>query len=538
VTRHGGTSFNWEGFYTGPLALDRGSIAQAARRLLAIELDDVPAAAERTLLPHAGDPPPHALILHSATPGLRSLEADLADAESGRTPDDVATYVEARAVSLARPGDVVVGRTAPWLLAAALADVERVTIPDVDHYYLSHAIIARALAGDGHTPELARLAALLRARPRTLVRLYALDREMQIVLLLLARLAGLDALHTDANSPTVGDHWNAKAPLHPTVGDALELGCVPGDPGGLLAAEGELSTLQRRLGVQTPRLPGYTLDAATLESAAFTGQLTQAARLLRERYGLRLGCLKPSEAGAGARIVTAIDLDDDRRLRQLATHAWRSREAYVLEAHVAYLHARVAGSDLLLAPSGHVRHGRVAPGLTLQFTSGTSWQGNVYLDASTCRGLGLAEEHYRVIADAIAELHAAFERQKLGLVTAGFDFAVGRVGGVFGNKTLVALQDPNMSSHGAEYLRHFLDGVRTDGEPRYAATKVICPARGQTLDVLRTFEQPGFAVMSAIPGRWGMIAAAAATPCAAAQSVLRHAAELHRCGATLHFAPR
>jgi hypothetical protein len=185
-----------------------------------------------------------------------------------------------------------------------------------------------------------------------------------------------------------------------------------------------------------------------------------------------------------------------------------------------------------------VRHGRVAHGLTLQFTSGTSWQGNIYLDASTCGGLGLAEEHYRVIAEAIAELHAAFESQKLGLVTAGFDFAVGRVGGVFGDNTLVALQDPNMSSHGAEYLRHFLDGVRTGGGPHYAATKVICPARGQTLDVLRTFEQPGFAVMSAIPGRWGMIAAAAATPRAAAQSVLRHAAELHRCGATLHVAPR
>ncbi|HEX8157625.1 MAG TPA: hypothetical protein VF526_09600 [Solirubrobacteraceae bacterium] len=540
MTRDGGVPFRWDGFYTGPLTLDDSTLAAAAQQLLNLSVDDVPAAAERVLRPAASDRGAEgALIVHSATRGLRSLEADLGDAESRRTPDDVATYVETRAVSLARTGDVVVGRTAPWRLAAELAGLERVTIPDLDHYYLSHAIIKLALDSDGRAPELAYLAALLQARPTTLVRLYALDREMQIVLLTLARLANLDEIRTDANSPAVADHWNAKAPLHPTVDDALTLDVRRRDPQELLLAESALTALHRRLGVQTPLLPGYTIDAAEREPDAFTERLLSAARLLRERYDLRLGCLKPSEAGAGARIVTAIELNDLARLRELAGRAWGSREAYVLEAHIAYERAHVDGDDLLVAPSGHIRAGRVAEGLTLQITNGTSWQGNVYLDEQGCQAMGLSREHYRVIIDAIAELRAAFATHDLGLATAGFDFAVGRIGGTFGDKVLVALQDPNLSSHGAEYLRHFLDSVWSAGGPPYGATKVICPAPGQTLDALRTFaDEDSFTVMSSIPGRWGMIAAAAESPQAAAREILSRARELERRGAILRVAPR
>jgi len=541
VTRDGGTPFRWEGFYTGPLELDRAALTVATRRLLDISLDDVPAAAQRVLRPAGGDRGDEiALIMHSATPGLRSLEADLADAESRRTPDDVATYVEARAVSLARPGDVVVGRTAPWRLAAELATLERVTIPDVEHYYLTHAIIKLALDSGGRAPQLARLTALLRARPGTLVRLYALDREMQIVLLTLARLAGLDEIRTDANSPAVAAHWNAKAPLHPTVDDALGLQIGTRDPREVLAAESSLTALHRRLGVGTPLLPGYTIDATELERDAFSEQLVSAARLLSQRYGLRLGCLKPSEAGAGARIVTAIALDDPARLLALATQAWHSREAYVLEAHVAYDRVRVdSENELLIAPSGHIRAGAVAEGLTLQITSGTSWQGNVFLDGEACESMGLAREHYRAIVDAITELRAAFAARDLSLVTAGFDFAVGRVGGSFGDDALVALQDPNLSSHGAEYLRHFLDGVRAAGGPPYAATKVVCPAPGQTLDALRIVaREGGFTAMSSIPGRWGMIATASESPRAAAKEILGRARELKRRGLIVGVAQR
>jgi hypothetical protein len=128
-------------------------------------------------------------------------------------------------------------------------------------------------------------------------------------------------------------------------------------------------------------------------------------------------------------------------------------------------------------------------------------------------------------------------------VTAGFDYAVGRLGGAFGDDVLVALQDPNMSSHGAEYLRRFIDGVRAGGGPRYAATKVICPAPDQTLQTLRGLEddraRPGaFRVISAIPGRWGMIAIAADSPLAATEEILRRERELEERGAIIRVAPR
>jgi hypothetical protein len=542
---HDGRAFRWEGFYTGPRFLDHSSLAAATQQLLGIELDQVPSAAARVLRPYVGDGhSAPAIILHSATPGLRSLEADLSDAQLGRTPDDVATYVEARAVSLARPGDIVVGRTEPWRLAAELAGIDLVTIPGIDFYYLSQAIIRLALDSHGQAPELARLAKALRDRPDTLVRLYALDREIQVVLLFLARMAGIEEVRTDANSPQVAETWNAKAPLYPAIEDATAItAAVTAEPHELLAAETELAPLRRRLGVQVPVLPGYSIDAGPVDEAAFGQQLAAAGRLLRERYGLSRGCLKPSEAGAGARIVLGVALGDEDGLRELAARAWRSREAYVLEAHVEYLRRPVTGGELRLAPSGHIRHGHVAEGLTLQLTSGTSWRGNVFLDEQRCATLGLTLDRYHAIVDGIEELHAAFTEQALGLVTAGFDFAVGRVGGRFGDEVILALQDPNMSSHGAEYLRHFIDDVHAAGGPRYAATKVICPAPGYTLEVLRALEAERGApdtsrVISAIPGRWGMIAVAADTPLAATEEILRRDRDLRERSATLSVEAR
>jgi hypothetical protein len=544
IARNGGEAFRWEGFYTGPLALERDDLAAASRTLLGLELDDVPAAAARTVRPYVGEAGGvRAVVMHSATPGLRSLEADLADAESRRTPDDVATYVEARAVSLARPGDIVVGRTEPWRLAAELAGVQAVTIPGTEHYYLSHAIIALAVKRGEQAPALASLASTLRDRPDTLVRLYALDLEMQLVLLLLARLAGLEWIYTDANSPAIAADWNAKAPLHPSVDDASTMSSAGRGPHAWLAAESELSPLARRLAVHVTTLPGYSIDAGPVDEQVFARKLETAAHLLRERYGLHRGCLKPSQAGAGARIVSGIALDDDGMLRHLAARAWPSREAYVLEAQVEYLHRRVAGADLTLSPSGHIRDGRVAEGLTLQIMNGASWQGNIYVDEHSSPSVGLSVESYRSIGDAITNLHAGFSDRGLGLATAGFDFAVGQVGGAFADEVLVALQDPNMSSHGAEYLRHFLDGVRRAGGPRYGATKVVCPAPGMTLAVLRALyekSQPEECpqVLASIPGRWGMIAVAAGSPVAATRALVRRERDLFERDAIIRVAPR
>ena len=539
----GGREFRWEGFYTGPVELGVGELADASRRLLDLNLDEVAGEAARWLRPATQDDGTGpCIVLHSATPVLKSLQGDLADALRGRTPDDVATYVETRAVSLARPGDLVVGRTHPWKVAAELAGVEAVFIPGIDYYYLSHAIIRLLLAAGDAAAPVARLVQALRARPDTVVRLYSLDRELQIVLLFLQRAAGIPCLYMDANSPEIASYWNTKAPLHPRAEDAQHL--ADPDPEVLLRAETELAPMHRRLGLEYERVPGYTIDAGAPTAAEVADRLMLAVRLLTTRYGCQVGCLKPSEGGGGARIVTGLSLTDEVALRQRAEGLWRTGELFVLEAQVEYEQLPMGSRQVRLAPSAHVRYGRVAEGVTLQLTNGTSWQGNVYVDADGCAEAGIAAGQYDSILSVVEELRAAFEARGESLVTGGLDFAVGRVGGVFGDRTFVAVQDPNLSSHGAEYLRRFLDELQATGGPRYAATKVLCPTEAGTLPALRGLEHCGisvhsrFRVISAIPGRWGMIAAGAATPRRAVEEVLAFEKDLVGRALTFEAPPR
>ncbi|BAU83870.1 hypothetical protein SLA_2954 [Streptomyces laurentii] len=507
----------WEGFYTGPYRLDPGEIDGICRALLGIGPEEVPDAAGRELRPYVSDGSPVvSVVLHSATPMLKSLEADLDDTVNGRVADDVATYVETRAVSLARPGDLVVGRTAPWRAAAALAaetdGVELVEVPGIEYYYLSHALLRLAAMEGERSPVLARLIDTVRTRPQTLVRLYAVDLEIQIFLLYLKRAAGVPALRTDANSPEVGSYWNTKAPLHPTVTDAAALSVADLAPYEVMRAEAAVAPLGRRLGVRCPVVPGYAIDGRRPDIEAVHAQLVTAGRLFAERYGIVRGCLKPSEGGAGARIVPGLDLTDPVTLARQAERVWRAQETFVLEAHVDYLDSPLA-PGVFLSPSGHVRDGHLAPGLTLQLTNGTSWQGNVFFEEEYAGQVGLSAAAYRTVRDALAELRDGFAGQDLSVVTAGFDFAVGRLGGRFGDEAQVVLQDPNLSSHGAEYLRFFRDRVLEKGGPGCAVTQVVDPALDLRALRARTDGRPPWSeVISSIPGRWGMLAVAADSP--------------------------
>jgi len=535
-----GEQMRWHGFYTGPVEFSAEQLAEAADRLLGLSLDEVAEEAAQRLRPATQDDGTGpCIILHSATTGLRSLQGDLADARNGRTPDDVATYVETRAVSLARAGDLVVGRTHTWKVAAELSGVEAVTIPGIDYYYLSHAMIQRLLDGGA---EIGRLVDALRTRPDTVVRLYSLDREIQIVLLCLQRAAGIAYLYVDANSPEVAGYWNTKAPLHPRVEDVLDL--VETDPGAMLTAETRRTPTHQRLSIMFERVPGYSVDTRGGSAEVVAERLIAAARLLRDRYGITTAALKPSEGGGGARISTGLSLSDEEDLRRRAAQLCTTGETFILEAQVQYAEVQMAGRRLRLAPSAHVRYGRLAEGITLQLTNGTSWQGNIFVDRAGCADAGITPEQYDTMLGVVEQLREAFSRRGQSFVTGGVDFAIGRVGGRFGDRVFVAVQDPNLSSHGAEYLRRFLDYLHADGGPRYAATKVLCPTSAGTLPAMRALEHCGmtagsrFRVISAIPGRWGMIAAAAGSPRQAIEEVLAYEKDLIGNGLTFEAPPR
>ncbi|MEW9528660.1 hypothetical protein [Microbispora sp. NPDC049125] len=510
----GGRELPWEGFSTGPVVLSDDEIDRLARDLLGLDPAQVQIAATERLRPFVaapGEEPPPFVLMHSATRTTKGFEGDVADVAAGRTAHDVPGYLEARVVSLARPQDLAVGRHGPWREAVRLAGLDHLDIGDLDHYYLSQALM---VAARDRPSALDPLVEWCRARPHAVTRLYALDVEMQIFLLWLAGRAGLDVLRVDANDPVVSGRWNRKNHIHPTVAGVADLDWARYEPDDLLAAEQRRSEGFLRLDMAVPVLPGYLIPRGD-DPAGFQAAVAEAARALQERYGLATGCLKPGEAGDGARIVPGIDLADSAALARHAAEAFPHGDDYLLEAHVDFPRFTVGGRDFIAAPSGHVRYGQVAEGLTVQLMNGCSWEGNATLDKDSCRLIGVPEEFYRRMADAMDAVREAFngpaaEREgcRGGLAMGGLDFAVGTVGGRFGARPIMGVIDFNLSSHGAEYMRAFHD---TLGGDAYVATRVYRPATTAGLEATRTAiaglaEGRRAGAVACVPGRWAMVA--------------------------------
>ncbi|MFE5664983.1 hypothetical protein ACFQ7W_13760 [Streptomyces niveus] len=516
-----GTELPWEGFGTGPLVYD-GDFADHSERLLGLSLSEVVEQTSRRLLPYraGGDAP--ALILHSASRTTRGFDGDVNDLAVGRTPYDCSTYLEARAVFLARPGDLAVGRTAPWKESVRVFGIDSVDLEDLEHYYLYQALLVAAgrhTEGTTDVP-LARIIDWVRAHPDAIVRMYTLDREMQIFLLWLLRRTGLESLRIDANNHVVSIDWNRKRHIHPFVEDAESLSVTGMTPDELLAAEQRLGEGYRRVGMAIPVLPGYTVARADAPAERFVEEAVRAATLLRRRYGLAQAFLKPSESGSGARIVGPIDLRDIALVRTAAADAHRYGDDYLLEAAVDYVTVPGARTQCPVAPSGHIRNGAIAPGLTLQILDRFSWEGNAYIDRPEWERCGLAVELYDDMLRAMHDIHAAFLSEAStvdgshgGLVTGGVDFAVGRVGGVFGDRVLTGAIDFNFSSHGAELLRAFHEQITAEQAPeRYTATRVYRPTSTATLAETRAAVLTSIPItaraeaVACVPNRWGMVA--------------------------------
>jgi hypothetical protein len=512
----------WESFAAGPVVLDDQELDHISQQLLGLPLAAVAAAATAEITPFiAGDEPAPALLLHSATSSTKGFEGDLTDVREGRAPWDVPGYLEARVIALAKPGDLAIGRTGPWREAVLANKVDHLVLPDLDHYYLSQALLVAACAPERLGPQLTALVEWIQARPEAVVRLYALDREMQIFLTWLRRQAGLSTIRIDANNPVVSDRWNQKSHIHPTVSAARQFPAGDGspDPHARLRSEQRHSAGHQRLEMTIPVLPGYTVERRGRSPEEFGAGLLEAAQLLRSRYSLVRGCLKPSEAGDGARIVPGLDLENTERLQAETALAYHHGDDYLLEAHVEFSTFEVAGGRFILSPSGHIRNGHVAPGLTVQLMHGQSWAGNAYIDADSCAEIGLSVADYQDLRAGLEGIQAAFrspaaerDGSHAGLVTGGIDFAVGRVGGDFGDEIITGAIDFNLSSHGAEYLRAFLDEVWPEGH-RYAATRVYRPARStgliETDAAVQAYCPAGqrVATVAAVPGSWGMVAA-------------------------------
>lgn len=534
----------WERFHTGPVVLSPEELRDISHQLLGVALGEISTLSRLELQPHAaalGATP--ALILYSATPLKKNFEADLNRLRAGQHADHPAVLVEARSVNLGRKNDLLIGRTTPWRQASALNAAQAVEVPGIEYYYLTHALLKQAVFHQ-HSPSTAvsRIVEWLRNNPRCIVRVYSLDPETQLLLLWLKRAAGIEKLLIDMNGPEILERWSQKTSLHPTVRDALTFsGDDSRDAFNLLESESRLTPLFREFGILPGRLPGYTIAKATSDEMSVESQVEEAARLLRHRYHLRLGCLKPAKATAGARITTNVSLDDQSMLDLIVRQTMETDEEFVLEAQAEYLRHSISGYEFMLAPSMHIVAGQVAEGASLQFMQGTAWQGNVYVDELTCKGLGIGREQYDVMRRGITALLDAFtaDGRDLGLVKGGIDFAIARVGGRFGEAVLVGMQDLNLCSTGAEYMRMFLDEARaalsgnTHGSrPEvYVATKVVLPTDKGALSSLQALTDrrgPSYyaRTITSVPGRWGLVAVGCGHPVDAAETVLKMESQL------------
>ena len=233
----------------------------------------------------------------------------------------------------------------------------------------------------------------------------------------------------------------------------------------------------------------------------------------------------------GSRITPQILLTDADVLRLLAEQAYQYGDDYILEAQVTYLQTQVGGLELKTTPSAHIRQGTLATGITLQFMEGTSWKGNVYLDAEHATSFDISHEHYQIIMDSMQALYEGFRKHLSGLSIAGIDFAIGRVGGKFGDQIVLGIQDPNISFNGAECLRVFMEKINNypanqSSESLHGATLVVRPSANYSLPEIRQVLKDCFPdtyhlmeIIAAIPDCWGMIAAVGQTPKAAIEQV-------------------
>jgi hypothetical protein len=513
-----GREIPWQS-YAGPVRLDETDIAIACRKLLSIEpcdLLDMVVEYVEFASPSDGQ---SRLIVHSTTPFARGFETDLTAMVEGRPVSDLTTYVETRGLYLARTGDVVVGRTRPWRRAVAREGVRRLTLPDTDYYYMSHALLRRAVDAGDRDPVIAQMIEFLRERPSAVVSPYDFEPEFQILVTWLAQAAGLKRIRVDANNSRLGA-WNGKRMLHPTVESALRLNGQVSDQAAPLILEQEhrASEAFQVLRTALPVIPGYTV-AWQENRCDFSHNLVRASMLLKERYGLSHGCLKPSDGGNGGRIVADIELDDTRRLEELATKAWNLGGDQVLEANVSYLETTVGGEQVLTTPSAHVRSGKLLDGLTLQFMRGTAWKGNIYVGAADWEGLGLEKAMYTKLRGAMSDLS-----RRLGLLHCGVDFAIGTLGGKFGDAVVAAVQDINPKVTGALFLREFM--ARYPAVGGGAATRVLVPEATASAEKIRsllskfsTAQQPCEEI-AVVPGRWAMIATSAQTSLSAGAQAL------------------
>lgn len=549
---HQGKEFNWD-IPTGPYRYYEKDLNIFAKDQLGInnpeEIELVANALLKPYIKDEGNPnySPPRIIMHSATDGIDSYGTDFKQLSTGQTPYGFDTFFNQRSISLASPGDMIIGRTDIWRESSHhREDLEILDLESEELYQTSHALLHLA---ENNPTKLMPLINKIAETPDTMINLYTLDKDIQVFLIWLHKEVNnrrdelgyeqINALNLEANGPEVTKNWNQKGILHPSVEDALE---IPNElisnisPHKLLELEGEKSQIGESLEVNIPRMPGYRIDFSN-DKNQFTDRFLLAANMMNERYGTERGVTKLVRSTDGTNIITNIDLTDSAKIREIAEEAHSKGDDYIFEAHVDYVkfNGLTTGEEIELVPSSHIIEGKASNMVTLQFTREGEWRGNISINLneetpnfSKSELMGLTPEMISKITSSINDFANASVEKEIGLSVGGFDFAVGKLGGVFGDEVMVAPQDPNLRFFGAMFMYKFLEKAQNEFETEdiQVATRLIDPKDSHTFEKLKQLSEDMsengklYDLIAVVPPRFGMIAASGKTPKEAAENVL------------------
>lgn len=567
-----------------PIVGEGQSLEQVADLLLGRNLEQVKTEADETLIPVTNTATSRQnprIILTSGSEQInaRDIEMHTFMMEGREKAVGIDPAIITREAYMARPGDIVVGRSEPWRQAVEKRrdtedglDIEVIDIGNEEYYYTSEVLLKLAIDYDRNPTEdnpIAGLIGQIQDEPETSIRLYTLDKQMQVFLLWLKERSGKSTLNVEANTPEASEKWNHKKILYPTLEEAKGIDNIDG-PWEMLAEEDKLSPLGKLIelsqgdevnnGIERrfPRVPGYTVERLPDESVEeFQVRIRQAADLMYDRYEIDKYCVKVAHSADGAGVHHSLktngEIDEDKKEKDFATivneEIGDHVRSVVVEAHTDYIPLQIEYEfngekriyEIPFTISNHLENGEGRNDMTIQFVEGNTWRGNATFSLDqiesfiTSEGdqlmLNQAHRFIRSLANSFGILattesaEVADQNPRMaqivseltnGVSKGGFDSGIGTVGGKFGDTPMLFVQDPNVRSTGAETAYAMKE--KHPGEE--IAAWVIEPDADAVDDIIELADEYGIGVIACVPPGWGQVYAHDGDPLTAICKIL------------------
>jgi hypothetical protein len=508
--------------------------------ILNINLDQALFECSTTLVPYRRDGNNRKfIIISSASTSSASQETEKGILNDRGHVIDIPGAIEGRDTISANPGDIsIISTKAGLTMARTRSDLTLIDLTDQplintdkkvitvsDIYYKSDALLLLILLNP-QSEILNRI--LLEFSNQPVVNPYNLDEETQLVLLWIAKKAGLPHIEVNANSPNVAVELTKKSYKYPTIEEALDIMYDP-SPIQMQTTEWERSQAFSEIKYHSDYIPGYAL----LGSDNFHGMSKTliACMLLATRYGLDTGWIKPDRGTDGGnqypffiginpeKVQNILELLNNRLIHkaleiysselpdidQTMNHIdsiWQTNSSWVVEAKTNYfpiIFKYPLGEKIIMtAPSVHVLKGQPRRTVALQIVDDKAWGGNLICSQNTWNKLiemidpndprlknnpALIDELlncYPLMIHSIENLVTAVnnsEKYKNGQVRGGVDLAICTLGGKYHHEhVIVGLQDNNARANGCETAYSLYDQAqKVYGAQGEAVTRNVVP---------------------------------------------------------------